>query len=210
MGQQSIATFFLRGALGAHRSILFCMGMSALLLTPGISWADLGVVVAEGSTGPMSVRVRVEPFPPRVGRAFFAVSVRDQATGRPAPEARGILILKRKVPPGPHSAHSPHRHPLKVNLDAAESRHPGLLGAVLDLPEAGTWSAEIRFAGSTTPAAFPFKIEVQPRLDPWIEYARALSLPVLGTLLFIWHQRRVFGKKPAGSHSQDGRRSPHP
>ncbi len=99
---------------------------------------------------------------------------------------------------------------LKVNLDAAESRHPGLLGAVLDLPEAGTWSAEIRFAGSTTPAAFPFKIEVQPRLDPWIEYARALSLPVLGTLLFIWHQRRVFGKKPAGSQSQDGRRSPHP
>ena len=197
--QSSIRTFFSRRSPAPSLHLMLWVLAASLLVGPGQSRADLGRVVAEGFVGSQFVRVRVEPFPARVGRAFLAVSIRNRTTGRPESEVKGSLTLRSPHSGGDHSGHGLHHAPLQIDLDPSQSRHPGLLGAVLDLPKTGTWSAEIRFPEASTPEVFTFPIEVSPRREPWIEYARAFSLPVLGSAIFFWHQRRVLRRKrPSG------------
>ena len=181
----------------AQFGFLFWISAAALLAAPQQSRADLGVVVAEGVAGSQFVRVRIEPFPPRVGRAFLVVSTRDRNTGRPTAQATGSLILSKPHANADHSKHGLHHAPLQITLDPSQSRHPGLLGAVVDLTEAGRWSAELRFPGESAADVFRFQLEVGARLDPWIEYARAFSVPAIGTVVFFWHQRRVLRRKPS-------------
>ncbi|MAJ58974.1 MAG: hypothetical protein CBC48_02805 [bacterium TMED88] len=181
----------------AQFGFLIWVSVAALLAVPQQSRADLGAVVAEGAAGAQFVRVRIEPFPPREGRAFLTVSAQNPNTGRPDPEATGSLTLSKPHSTNAHSQHGLHHAPLQITLDPSQSRHPGLLGAVVDLTETGTWSAELRFPGGSALDVLRFQLDVGSRQDPWIEYARAFSIPAFGTVIFFWHQRRVLRRKPS-------------
>lgn len=165
------------------------------LLPPLPALPDLGSLVAKSDAGPYRVSVLVAPSPLRVGPAVFSLAVRDRASQNPVTDAEILLTLSPPHAGGAESGHMHHNHSIQAKAHPSQSRHPGLASALIELPKAGTWTGQVSIQAKAGKQSFHFELPVGPPQPPWIDYWAAFGLPVVGGLLFIWHQRRVRSRK---------------
>ena len=172
----------------------FALVALVVVLPSPRAFADLGSLVAKGQAGPYHVSVLVTPSPLRVGPALFSLAVRNRATQNPVLDARILLIFEPPHDARAEGGHNEQGHEIQAEARPSESRHPGLASALVDLPTAGTWRARVRVRTTAGEGSFDFEVPVGPPRQPWIDYWAAFGLPVVGGLLFVWHQRRVLAR----------------
>ena len=167
---------------------LIGLALSSLLLAQGAQ-GDLGALVAQGNLGEDRITILAAPSPLRVGKVLLNLSL--QPEGGPANTRNTDLTLTLK-PPGDHPPEGTHHHSGVIHTRAQrqKSTHPGMLGALVELPTAGTWQVEVSATRSGKDDVFLFDLEVGPPASPWVDYAMAFAFPVVGLLIFVWHQRR--------------------
>jgi len=176
---------------------LFSLALLLAVVSPLRGMADLGSLVARGEAGPYQISVLVTPSPLRVGPALFSLSVRDRTTQDPVTEAETLLTFSPPQDGRAESGHLHHGHQIQAYARPSQSRHPGLATARVELPTAGTWTGQVQIRSKTGEESFLFELPVGPPRPPWIDYWAAFGLPVVGGLLFIWHQRRIRARKRA-------------
>ncbi len=159
---------------------------------------DMGSLVAKGRVDQSTVSVLASPSPVRVGQAFFSLVIHEPLKNRGDLNKNLSMVLSPPRNARPDHSHH-HSQPLRVRALRSEGRHPGMLGALVELPSAGTWSIEVISDTSPIQSRFHFELEVAPPQPPWVDYWMAFALPVLGVLIFIWHQRRVIAGSASGS-----------
>ncbi|MEE3329164.1 MAG: hypothetical protein VX252_17650 [Myxococcota bacterium] len=160
----------------------------ATLAQPALG--DLGALVARGELGNHRISVLAAPSPLRVGEIVLSVSLQSKAKSEGVPVREVDLTFS--PPKGAHMGDG-HSHHAVIHAQARldESTHPGMLGARVKLHEAGTWRVQARLNPSGNEAVFAFDLEVGPPASPWIDYGLAFAFPLLGILIFVWHQRRT-------------------
>lgn len=177
----------------ASRLIGFALGSLLLAQT---AQSDLGALVARGDLGEDRITVLAAPSPLRVGRISLSVSLQP---ARKSSHSRTTEVDLTFHPPAGHPVGDAHHHAAAIQTQASEeqSTHPGMLGATIELHQAGTWRVEVKSPQSGKEGVFFFDLEVGPPASPWIDYGVAFALPIVGILIFIWHQRRsLAGKRP--------------
>ena len=158
--------------------------------------ADIGTLVAAAETPEYRISVLALPTPVRVGPAVFNIAVRDRHTGQPVGGIGILLILTPPLDSGLHFEHQHGSHEIRARAQSNRRRHPGFSSALLDLSRAGVWSARIVVGNGARKQTVPFELNVAPPAPPWLNYWAAFGLPMIGLLIFIWHQRRVLGRHP--------------
>ena len=148
----------------------------ALVALPEGSRADLGVLVADGVTGPYRVSVLVSPAPLRVGRSQWSVLVRDSSGG---------VVEDAEVE---LSWSTEDRGALRITHAARAGAHPFYRSSEAVLPAAGRWLVELSVRGSAGSDALAFDVLVSPGAGPWRAHWPALIAPFVGIGLFALHQ----------------------
>ena len=148
----------------------------ALVGLPESPRADLGLLVADGVTGPYRVSVLVSPAPLRVGRSQWSVLVQDASGG--VVENAEVEFSWSTEDRGTHS----------ITHAARAGSHPFYRSSEAVLPVDGHWLVELRVRGAAGSDALAFDVLVSPGLGPWRAYWPALIAPLLGIGLFALHQ----------------------
>ena len=161
-----------------------------------LAHADLGALVAKGEAGRYQISVLAAPSPLRVGKIALNISVQPNKE-HPRLKADHVWLIldspSNKHTEGKHAHHEPS---IRIEARREKSTHPGMLGAVVELPSAGTWKVQTVIDHAENQDTFAFDLMVSPPPSPWVDYGFAFAFPVVGLLIFIWHQRR----KLTGQH----------
>ena len=169
---------------------LFLVGFSLM----GGGWVqpafgDLGALVARSEMGHHRITVLAAPSPLRVGTVLLSLSL--QSTKKSARTQVTEMDLTFEPPEADHHGDG-HSHHAAMYARATQegSTHPGMLETRVNLQKAGTWTVQATFHQGGREETFSFDLEVGPPASPWRDYGLAFALPLLGILIFIWHQRR--------------------
>lgn len=163
-----------------------------------LAHADLGAVVAKGEAGLYQISVLAAPSPLRVGRIALNLSVQPNKE-HPKLKADHVWLILDS--PSKKHTEGKHVHPdpsIRIEARGEKSAHPGMLGAVVELPSAGTWKVQTVIEHAGKKETFAFDLMVSPPASPWVDYGFAFAFPVVGLLIFIWHQRRKLTGQPKG------------
>ena len=155
------------------------------------AFGDLGALVARGEIGDQRITVLAAPSPLRVGTVLLSLSL--QPTKNSArPEVTEIDLTF--TPPDTDHLENGHGHghhgAIRARARPEGSPHPGMLATQVDLQKAGTWTVQAALHQSDREERFSFDLEVGPPASPWLDYGLAFAFPLVGILIFIWHQRR--------------------
>lgn len=141
-----------------------------LCLATAVS-ADGGFVRASERLGTYTVTVFTAPTPLRVGPADVSVLVQ---------QPDGAVVLDVPIAVTLRGAGAE----VRAEATRAQATNKLLHAALLEIPAAGAWTAEVRVDGTTMSLAF----DVAPAPARWQTYWPHLALPFVGLGLFILHQ----------------------
>lgn len=174
--------------------------MTALLLVGfaliGGAWVkpafgDLGSLVARGEIGRQRITILAAPSPLRVGTVLLSLSLQPINKSARPPVTEIDLTF---TPPEADHLENGHGHghhgAIRARARPEGSPHPGMLATQVDLQKAGTWTVQADLHQSGREESFSFDLEVGPPASPWLDYGLAFAFPLVGILIFIWHQRR--------------------
>jgi len=166
-----------------------------LLLHPSVALADGGTLRLSQRCGPSQVSVFTSPAIPHVGPIDISTLVQDAATGRVRDDVSVVVRFQ-----------SIERAGLTLEQDATVSVATNKLfrAAVIEVPEAGKWRAEILVGNqshSTSDSerifptlAFDFDVASQPAA--WLSLAIWVSWPMGVVAMFLAHQILVARSAP--------------
>jgi len=174
---------------------LVALACALLLLHPSTALADGGTLRLSQRCGDCQVSVFTSPSAPTVGPIDISVLVQDSATGQIRDDVPAIVRLRSVALPD-----------LKFEREATTDAATNKLfrAAVIDVPEAGRWRAEI-LVGSGSPSTsdsdrgFPtlaFDFDVASPPAEWLSLAAWLSWPIAVIAVFLAHQIRVARSAP--------------
>jgi hypothetical protein len=163
-----------------------------LLLCPccAVASADGGRVVLVEKQGDYRISVFASPDPLRAGPVDISILLQDAATDAPVADAQIDITLSPRDNWGPT---------IRATATSAAATNKLLRAALLDLPTAGTWDAEIAVAADHGPANVHFAIETDPPLPHWLTVWPWSTWPVGAVLLFSLHRHLVWRKQRATS-----------
>lgn len=152
--------------------------VSSLLYSAPVAKADGGLLRLHQKAGGYEIAVFTSPTPIRVGTVDVSVLVESAETGRFLPDAQVTVCLK--VPGTEHVLR------YEATSDAATNRL--FKAAVFELPEAGSWDAEVLVEGPQGPARVAFALAADGRLPRWRELLPWFAWPGVVVALFGAHQ----------------------
>jgi hypothetical protein len=146
---------------------------------------DGGTLRLSQRAGAYDVAVFTAPTPFRAGPVDISVLVHDAATKEPVPEARVTVSLKPK---------DGLRPTFRVPATTAAATNKLLRAAVFDLPEPGTWEADVAIEGSQGSAQVHLELVAARPFPKWMSMWPWLSWPLVVVLLYGIHQYLVWRK----------------
>jgi hypothetical protein len=166
--------------------------LTCILLGPccAIASADGGRVVLVERRGDYQVSVFASPDPLRAGPVDISVLLQDAATDAPIADAEIEVSMSPRDERGPT---------LRAAATSDAATNKLLCAAILDVPTAGTWDAELSIIGDHGPANIRFAIEISPPLPRWLTVWPWFSWPVGAVFIFAIHRRLVWRKQSATS-----------
>ena len=166
--------------------------LCCLLLGPccAIASADGGRVVLVEKQGDYRISVFASPDPLRAGPIDISILLQDAATDAPIADAEIEVILSPRDQRGPT---------LRAAATSAAATNKLLRAALLDLPTAGTWDAEIAITADRGRANVHFAIEAGPPLPRWLTVWPWFTWPVGAVFLFSLHRHLVWRRQRATS-----------
>jgi hypothetical protein len=168
-----------------------------LLLGPccAIASGDGGRVVLVERQGDYRISVFASPDPLRAGPVDISILLQDVATDAPIADAEVEVSLSPRDQRGPT---------LRAAATSAAATNKLLRAALLDLPTAGTWDAEISITADHGPASVHFAIEASLPLPRWLTVWPWFTWPIGAVLLFAAHRHLVWRRHHATSDHQPG------
>jgi hypothetical protein len=169
-----------------------------LLLGPccAIASADGGRVVLVERQSDYCISVFASPDPLRAGPIDISILLQDAATDAPVAEAQIDVMLSPRDERGPT---------IRAAATRAAATNKLLRAALIDLPTAGTWDAEIAVTADRGPADVHFAIEASPSLPRWLTVWPWFTWPVGAVFIFgihrhlVWRKQRAYYESPSGS-----------
>jgi hypothetical protein len=152
--------------------------LSALLYFISPARADGGLLRLRQKVGGYQIAVFTSPTPIRVGAVDISVFVQNAETGEFVPDADVTVCLK--IPGTEHVLRYP------ATSDAATNRL--FKAAVFNVPEAGSWDAEVLVGGPRGPAQVAFAVTADGRLPRWRELWPWFGWPGVAVVLFGAHK----------------------
>lgn len=142
-----------------------------LLALASTASADGGFVRASQPLGPYTVTVFSAPTPLRVGAADISVLVQRPDGGVVLDVHVGVVLRGGG-------------QVLEATATRAQATNKLLQAAQLEIPAAGTWTAEVRVGE----AVLSLPLEVAPAPPPWQAYWAYLVAPFIALTVFALHQ----------------------
>jgi len=178
---------------GIPSAILACA--LALLLPSRLAYADGGTLRLSQRCGDFQVSVFTSSAAPCVGPIDVSVLIQDAATGQVRDDLPAIVRL--------HSIELPGLT-LEQKATAGAAMNKLFHAAVIDIPKAGKWRAEILIGSTSNPTsdsdgnfptlAFDFDIASPP--TEWLSLSAWLSWPMAVIAMFLAHQILVARSAP--------------
>jgi hypothetical protein len=140
--------------------------------------------------GNYQVSAFASPDPLRAGPVDISVLLQDAATGAPIADANIDVSMSPRDERGPT---------LRASATSAAATNKLLRAALIDMPTAGTWDAELSIVADRGPATVHFAIEVGPPLPRWLTVWPWFTWPVGAVFIFAVHRRLVWRKQRATS-----------
>jgi hypothetical protein len=164
-----------------------------LLLGPycAVASADGGRVVLIERKGDYRVSVFASPDPLRAGPIDISILLQEAATDTPIADAQVDVSLSPADQRGPT---------IRATATSAAATNKLLRAAIVDLPAAGTWDAEITITADHGPANVHFAIEAGPPLPRWLTVWPWFTWPIGAVFLFGIHRHLVWQKRRATSN----------
>jgi hypothetical protein len=155
-----------------------------------IAAADGGRVVLSQRQGGYQITVFVSPDPPRAGPVDISVMLQNAVSGEPITDGQIDLTLT------PRDRISPS---ISASATSAAATNKLLRAAIVELPTAGAWDAEIQIAGDGGPATVRFSLEAGQPLPRWLTVWPWFSWPLGAVILFAAHRRLVWQREQTNS-----------
>ncbi len=155
--------------------------------------ADLGKpVVPNQLIGPYMVSVFISPEVRRVGPVEVSVLIQSPGSGK---TIVNVPVLVTAFPG------TDRKQAISSKASVANSTNQLLLAAVLDIPEPGKWTFEVKIEDPNSPGQIRIpNVVVEEPLPAWLNYAGWVLWPVGVIALFIvhrvlvrWRQRKALG-----------------
>jgi hypothetical protein len=173
--------------------VVFLMSGAILLSGTPLACADGGTVRASVLDRGLLVTAFTAPSAPRTGLIDVSVLVQDAATGRPVSDARIRVRASRRGDPA---------RAIERTATTDDATNKLLYAAVLDVPEAGSWSFRVRVEGSGEPVTVEFEVEVGEPLPGWLSWIGWIASPGMAVLLFGAHRALVRHKNARAGRSR--------
>ncbi len=161
-------------------------GLLALLALPSAARGDGGAVVLREDRGPVIATLLAGPVPLRAGPVQLEVLVQSRATGAPLPDANATVRLT-----GPGAA-----APIEVCPRAGDGGNRLLLGARVDLREAGPWAVELVVTGAGVDERFDARLDLAPPRPRARRYWPIVAAGPAGLALLALHQALALRRRP--------------
>jgi len=177
-----------------------------LTFVVGSAFADGGSVQLHGTAGRFLVTLFAEPPSVRAGQLDLSALIQDRGTGQPLMDATVTLHLS---PVHVQSSAQPAWYPPScavdppTNLDRVPLLHSGaanqlLYGAMVVIPNPGTWHIRVDIQGHKEQAALVGDFEVAPALPPAVAYWPFFVLPVAVIGIYVLRAKVVERRDQAG------------
>ncbi|MDE0884993.1 MAG: hypothetical protein OSB70_05625 [Myxococcota bacterium] len=169
----------LRGGRGRGLGFSF-LAFGLALGVAGPARADLGGLVAQGTSGPFELTVLAAPWPLRAGPSEWRVLVKDTRTG----QVRRDLVIHLALGSEPVGADAPGGL-------ARLGTHPGYYSVSARVDKAGPVWGRVRVEGPEgATGSRVFTGRAEPARGAWGENWAALLFPFGLLAIFAWHQVR--------------------
>jgi hypothetical protein len=152
------------------------------LLLADVAHGDGGVLRVSQASGPFVVSVFTAPEPLRAGRADVSVLV--QASGTVVLDA--AVELRLRAPDGTEQM---------IAVSPRAAGNALLQSALVDLRPPGRWRLAVTARRGNTSAAAHCDLDVAPATTALAAHWKALALPPLCILLFVWRERLLRRRK---------------
>lgn len=144
--------------------------------------ADGGTLRLAETVGPYRLAIFTAPTVSRVGPIDVSVLVQDRESGTLIPQAVVEVRLRAA------DIDEPALHAVATHEAASNKLFQA---ALVDVPRAGRWHAEVTVSGpdGSAQTAFDFEVDVAP--PGWLEMSLWIGWPVIPLGLFVVHQLLV-------------------
>lgn len=166
--------------------LLRLLSLVTPVLSCAMAYADGGAVRLVQRQGPWQVSVFTSPTPMHAGSIDISVLVQDAESSQPVAD---VKIVVRLTP------HDNRGLALEALASSAAATNKLMQAALVDLPHAGWWTAQVTCTAGGNRAELHFEMEAGEPLPAWLGVWPWFSWPFGVVLLFGVHRWLVQRKQ---------------